>query len=159
MDHFRQIPQVGRAWDDFLESYTTLAYLAACTERVRVGALVTEFTAWYDAREQKILTALLGALQKKVEQQKTDIKDANRQIDEIVRTTGREDFEMLIQNTEAEFIYRQKQLEALETSLTQLEHNGNPGEFLDKLTLDQIGIVHPPMAERMPSPPPPPSLL
>ena len=31
MDHFRQIPQVGRAWDDFLESWTTLAYLAACT--------------------------------------------------------------------------------------------------------------------------------
>ena len=24
MDHFRQIPQVGRAWEDFLESYTTL---------------------------------------------------------------------------------------------------------------------------------------
>src|SRR5918993_656979 len=25
MDHFRQIPQAGRAWDDFLASYTTLA--------------------------------------------------------------------------------------------------------------------------------------
>ncbi|MGH3992067.1 MAG: AAA family ATPase, partial [Pseudonocardiaceae bacterium] len=25
MDHFRQIPQLGRAWDDFLESYTMLA--------------------------------------------------------------------------------------------------------------------------------------
>src|SRR6185503_12137895 len=35
MDHFRQIPQIGRAWDDFLESYTTLGYLAACTQRVR----------------------------------------------------------------------------------------------------------------------------
>ncbi len=44
MDHFRQIPQVGRAWDDFLESYTTLGYLAACTERVRLGALVTGIT-------------------------------------------------------------------------------------------------------------------
>ena len=40
MDHFRQIPQVGRPFDDMLESFTTLAYLAACTERVRLGALV-----------------------------------------------------------------------------------------------------------------------
>jgi F420-dependent oxidoreductase-like protein len=44
MDHFRQIPQIGRAWDDFLESYTTLGYLAACTQRVRIGALVTGIT-------------------------------------------------------------------------------------------------------------------
>jgi F420-dependent oxidoreductase-like protein len=44
MDHFRQIPQVGRAWDNFLESYTTLGYLAACTQRMRIGALVTGVT-------------------------------------------------------------------------------------------------------------------
>jgi F420-dependent oxidoreductase-like protein len=44
MDHFRQIPQIGRPWEDFLESYTTLSYLAACTDRVRLGALVTGIT-------------------------------------------------------------------------------------------------------------------
>ncbi len=44
MDHFRQIPQVGRAWDDFLESWTTLAWLAACTTTVRLGTLVTGVT-------------------------------------------------------------------------------------------------------------------
>jgi len=44
MDHFRQIPQIGRAWDPFLESYTTLGYLAACTSRVQLGALVTGVT-------------------------------------------------------------------------------------------------------------------
>ncbi len=41
MDHFVQIPQVGREWEDMLESYTTLGYLAAVTERLRLGALVT----------------------------------------------------------------------------------------------------------------------
>ncbi len=41
MDHFRQIPQVGRAWDPMLEAYTTLAFLAASTERLRLGTLVT----------------------------------------------------------------------------------------------------------------------
>lgn len=40
MDHFRQIPQVGRAWEDMLECFTTLTWLAAATERVRVGSLV-----------------------------------------------------------------------------------------------------------------------
>ena len=40
MDHFRQIPQVGRAWDDMLECFTTLTWLAAATTRVRLGSLV-----------------------------------------------------------------------------------------------------------------------
>jgi len=44
MDHFRQIPHVGRPFDDMLESFTTLAYLAACTERVRLGTLVAAVT-------------------------------------------------------------------------------------------------------------------
>ena len=37
MDHFRQIPQIGRAWDDMPESWTTLAYLAGVTERIGLG--------------------------------------------------------------------------------------------------------------------------
>ncbi len=41
MDHFRQIPQIGRAWDPMLEPYTTLAYLAASTKTLRLGTLVS----------------------------------------------------------------------------------------------------------------------
>ena len=41
MDHFVQIPQVGREWEDMLESYTTLGYLAGVTSRIRLGTLVT----------------------------------------------------------------------------------------------------------------------
>jgi F420-dependent oxidoreductase-like protein len=58
MDHFRQIPQVGRAWEDFPESYTTLAYLAACTERIRVGTLVTGITYRNVAHLGKIVATL-----------------------------------------------------------------------------------------------------
>ena len=58
MDHFRQIPQVGRAWDDFLESYTTLGYLAACTLRMRIGALVTGITYRNVAHLGKIVATL-----------------------------------------------------------------------------------------------------
>ncbi|MET0149604.1 MAG: TIGR03560 family F420-dependent LLM class oxidoreductase [Acidimicrobiales bacterium] len=44
MDHVRQIPQVGRDWDPMLEPYTALAWLAAHTTRVTLGALVTPVT-------------------------------------------------------------------------------------------------------------------
>ncbi|HEV2778759.1 MAG TPA: TIGR03560 family F420-dependent LLM class oxidoreductase [Actinophytocola sp.] len=58
MDHFRQIPQIGRAWENFLESYTTLAYLAACTTRARLGALVTGVTYRNVAHLGKIVATL-----------------------------------------------------------------------------------------------------
>ncbi len=41
MDHFIQIPQVGREWEDMPEAYTTLGYLAGVTEQIRLGTLVT----------------------------------------------------------------------------------------------------------------------
>ncbi|HEY8092336.1 MAG TPA: TIGR03560 family F420-dependent LLM class oxidoreductase [Acidimicrobiales bacterium] len=44
MDHFRQIPGMGQAWEDMLESWTTLGFLAATTERVRLGTMVSGIT-------------------------------------------------------------------------------------------------------------------
>jgi F420-dependent oxidoreductase-like protein len=42
MDHFLQLePALGTAEDPMLESYSTLSYLAARTERVKLGAMVT----------------------------------------------------------------------------------------------------------------------
>jgi probable F420-dependent oxidoreductase len=41
MDHLRQIPQVGAPWADLPDPYTTLAWLAAVTDRVRLGVLVS----------------------------------------------------------------------------------------------------------------------
>lgn len=58
MDHFRQIPQIGRKWENMAESYTTLAYLAACTTRVRLGALVTGITYRNPAHLAKIVATL-----------------------------------------------------------------------------------------------------
>ncbi len=58
MDHFRQIPQLGRAWDAMLESYTTLAFLAAVTSRIRLGTLVTGVTYRNVAHLGKIIATL-----------------------------------------------------------------------------------------------------
>lgn len=44
MDHLRQIPQVGAAWDPLPEAYTTLAYAAGVTERINLGTMVTAVT-------------------------------------------------------------------------------------------------------------------
>ncbi len=40
MDHMRQIPQLGRAWQDMPESATILGYLAAATTSASIGSLV-----------------------------------------------------------------------------------------------------------------------
>jgi len=58
MDHYMQIPQVGREWDPMLESYTTLAYLAAKTQRVGLGALVSCITHRNVAHLGKIVATL-----------------------------------------------------------------------------------------------------
>ena len=58
MDHFRQIPGMGQAWEDMLESWTTLGFLAAATERVRLGTLVSGITYRNVAHLGKIAATL-----------------------------------------------------------------------------------------------------
>ena len=58
MDHLIQIPQVGRAWDPMLESYATLAHLAAVTDRIRLGVLVSPVTFRHVAHLAKLVATL-----------------------------------------------------------------------------------------------------
>lgn len=58
MDHFIQIPQVGREWEPMLESYTTLGYLAARTSTMRLGTMVTGITYRNIAHLAKIVASL-----------------------------------------------------------------------------------------------------
>ena len=58
MDHQRQIPQVGRAWDNMLECFTTLGFLAAVTERATLGSLVAGVTYRNIAHLGKIVASL-----------------------------------------------------------------------------------------------------
>ena len=58
MDHFLQIPQIGREWEDMLESYTTLGYLAGVTRRLTLGTLVTGITYRNLAHLAKIVATL-----------------------------------------------------------------------------------------------------
>jgi F420-dependent oxidoreductase-like protein len=58
MDHVVQIPQVGRRWDDLPESWTTVAWLAAHTRRIRIGTLVTGVTLRNPAHLAKIVATI-----------------------------------------------------------------------------------------------------
>ncbi|HEX4821610.1 MAG TPA: TIGR03560 family F420-dependent LLM class oxidoreductase [Acidimicrobiales bacterium] len=58
MDHFVQIPGVGREWEDMLESYTTLGFLAGVTSTMRLGTLVTGITYRNLAHLGKIVATL-----------------------------------------------------------------------------------------------------
>jgi F420-dependent oxidoreductase-like protein len=58
MDHFLQIPGVGREWEEMLDSYTTLGYLAAVTSSADLGVLVTGITYRNLAHLAKIVATL-----------------------------------------------------------------------------------------------------
>jgi F420-dependent oxidoreductase-like protein len=58
MDHFVQIPSIGREWEDMLESTATLGYLAASTSTARLGTLVTGVTYRNPALVAKIVATL-----------------------------------------------------------------------------------------------------
>ncbi len=58
MDHLVQIPQVGRAWDPMLDPFTVLAHIAAVTDRLRLGVLVTNVTL----RPVAVLAKMLATL-------------------------------------------------------------------------------------------------
>ena len=58
MDHFLQIPVTGREWEDMLDSYTTLGFLAGHTSEVRLGAMVTGITYRNIAHLAKIAATL-----------------------------------------------------------------------------------------------------
>jgi F420-dependent oxidoreductase-like protein len=58
MDHFVQIPSVGREWEDMLESTATLGFLAASTSTARLGTLVTGVTYRNPAHVAKIVATL-----------------------------------------------------------------------------------------------------
>lgn len=58
MDHFFQIEMVGEADEPMLESYATLSYLAAVTENVRLGTMVTGFIYRHPGHLAKTVSTL-----------------------------------------------------------------------------------------------------
>jgi F420-dependent oxidoreductase-like protein len=58
MDHFFQIGVIGPPDQDMLEAYTTLGYLAGCTSRARLLALVTGVVYRHPGILAKIVTTL-----------------------------------------------------------------------------------------------------
>jgi F420-dependent oxidoreductase-like protein len=58
MDHFFQLPMLGAPGEPMMECYTTLAAIAARTERVRLGAMVGGVTYRNPAFLAKVVTTL-----------------------------------------------------------------------------------------------------
>jgi F420-dependent oxidoreductase-like protein len=58
MDHYFQMEQRAPATDPMLEGYTSLGYVAALTEKMRLGLLVTGVTYRYPGLLAKIATTL-----------------------------------------------------------------------------------------------------
>jgi F420-dependent oxidoreductase-like protein len=58
MDHYFQMEQAGSAAEPMLESYTTLGHVAALTERMTLGVLVTGVMYRYPGLLAKIVTTL-----------------------------------------------------------------------------------------------------
>ena len=58
MDHWFQIPPVGSPEEPMLEGYTSLGYIAAQTERIRLGLLVTGVTYRHPGLLAKTVTTL-----------------------------------------------------------------------------------------------------
>jgi F420-dependent oxidoreductase-like protein len=58
MDHFFQIPLVGEAEEEMLEGYSALAHVAAVTERLALGTMVTGVTYRHPGTLIKTVTTL-----------------------------------------------------------------------------------------------------
>ena len=58
MDHFFQIEFIGPPEMDMLEGYSALAYIAACTSRVKLGTMVTGVTYRHPGILAKTVTTL-----------------------------------------------------------------------------------------------------
>jgi len=58
MDHYFQMEMIGGPFEPMLEGYTTLGYLAAATERVNLGLLVTGVTYRHPGLLAKVVTTL-----------------------------------------------------------------------------------------------------
>ena len=63
MDHFHQIPMIGKPEEPMLESWTTLSVLAGLTTKIKLGTLVTGITYRYPAILAKV-SATLDVLSK-----------------------------------------------------------------------------------------------
>ena len=136
MDHFIQIPQVGRHWDNMLDSWTTLGFLAGHTSRATLGTLVTGITYRNVGHLAKIVATL-------------DVLSGGRAVCGI----GAGWFEREHKAYGFDFPPRRRRFEMLEDALQVLPLMWGPGapSFEGKVVTVSEALCYPrPVQERIP---------
>lgn len=114
-----------------------------------VSSIINAYQQLYDARDEKVQSGKLKVFQSHLDELKAEIKTERRAIEDIAAEFGTENFSSIYQNKLETFNNFDRQLNEAQLKLVLREGKGDPSNFIEQLTLDQIGMMDNVMARKM----------